>query len=46
MCVTAKDAEEELSGLRLEVHELERPVSEGTYHNGLSAVIQILGMKF
>jgi len=45
MCVTAQVASEELSGLDLNIVEKERIVSEGIYHNGLSAVIQIVGVK-
>jgi hypothetical protein len=45
MCVTAQNATEELAGLHLTVVEQERVVTEGTYHNGLSAVIQIFATK-
>ncbi len=38
------DLRSDLSTLRLETaHEIERPVHEGRFHNGKSAVLQVLG---
>jgi len=46
MLMDPKDLILELNGLRLiELNELNREIHEGVGHNGLSAVVQILGQK-
>lgn len=45
-CMTADGLREELAGLDFEIlREVERHVSEGTYHQGMSAVVQVLARK-
>ncbi len=45
-CMNADDLREELAGLEFEILvERERYVAEGTYHNGNSAVVQLLARK-
>lgn len=42
-----EDLMNELSDLKFEIaHEIEREVREGKYHNGQSAVVQILAFKY
>jgi SAM-dependent methyltransferase len=46
MCMTAERLRSELAGLHFEsLTERERLVAEGKYHNGLSAVVQMLARK-
>lgn len=46
LCLTVPAAEAELAGLQqLSVVEAEREVAEGTLHNGMSSVLQIVGIK-
>jgi SAM-dependent methyltransferase len=46
MCMTASELRDELHGLRFEVLvERERDVAEGKYHNGNSAVVQMVATK-
>lgn len=46
LCMTAADLRTELAGLEFEIlAERERDVDEGTYHNGRSAVVQMLARK-
>jgi len=43
LLMTAEGLREELAGLRFEIcHEVEREVSEGRYHSGPSATVQVL----
>ncbi len=46
LCMTAAALREELAGLEVQVaRELERHVSEGKYHQGMSAVVQFHARK-
>jgi SAM-dependent methyltransferase len=46
LLMTLAELREEFRGLRLEIgRELERDVCEGRYHDGRSAVVQILALK-
>lgn len=46
MCMTASELRDELRGLRFDVLvERERDVAEGKYHNGNSAVVQMVATK-
>ena len=46
LLMTLDDLREELAGLEFEVaQELERDVTEGAYHHGRGAVVQVLGRR-
>mgnify|MGYP003949594921 CR=1 FL=1 len=46
MFMTANGLTEELVGLKLHVcQEVERDIHEGRYHNGMSAVVQVVGRR-
>jgi hypothetical protein len=45
MLMTLQDLRQELAGLEFRVGRVEREVQEGSYHNGTSAVVQILAFK-